>query len=240
MNHSISDPAMNELWERIETTEGRPSLKTDGRSVAEVIERLESGESAEAVSAGQPLDLIAVLAFAAVGDDSSTGPALIQRPPVRPGLAAALSEDGVGRLFPSASRADRLALLAGLLQAHDFWSASHDAAQEADDLGERWFSAYWHGVAHRREPDPGNASYWFRRVGKHPLFPTLARVALPELQNHGDERLTARLTGSGGWDPFAMIELCSQARPGTRERTLARRLQRLEMKLLLEATAAAL
>ena len=61
----------------------------------------------------------------------------------------------------------RLALAAGLLQIHDFWDASHEAAQEADDLGERDFSAYWHGIAHRREPDAGNASYWFRRVGRH-------------------------------------------------------------------------
>lgn len=231
---------MSQLWERIEITDGRPSLRADGRSVADVIQRLESGESASAVADGRPLDLIAALAFAALGDDSSTGPALIQRPPVRPALAVALSEDGVGQLFPAASRPDRLALLAGLLQVHDFWSASHEAAQEADDLGERRFSAYWHGVAHRREPDPGNASYWFRRVGKHPLFPTLADAARTELENHGDERWTARLIGSGAWDPFALIDLCSGARPGTRERTLARRLQRLEMKLLLEATATAL
>ena len=231
---------MSQLWDRIETTDGRPALRADGRSVAAVIQRLESGESAAAVADGRPLDLVAALGFAALGDDSSTGPALIQRPPVRPGMAGALSEGGVDGLFPSVSRPDRLALLAGLLQVHDFWEASHEAAQTADDLGERRFSAYWHGVAHRREPDPGNASYWFRRVGKHPLFPTLADAVRPELRNHGDERWTARLIDSGEWNPFAMIDLCSEARPGSRERTLARRLQRLEMKLLLEATAAAL
>jgi len=230
---------MDRLWERVEIVEGRPTLKADGRPVAEIVDRLESGESAAAVSDGRPLDLIAALGFAALGDDSSMGPALIQRPSVRPGLAGALSEDAVGQLFPSAPRPSRLALLAGVLQVHDFWHASHDAAQEADDLGERRFSAYWHGVAHRREPDPGNASYWFRRVGKDPLFPALADAARPLLESQGDERWTARLIGSGGWDPFAMIDLCSEARPGTRERTLARRLQRLEMKLLLEATATA-
>lgn len=231
---------MSSLWERVEIIEGRPALKADGRPVTEIIERLESGESAEAVSDGRPLDLIAALGFSALGDDSSMGLALNQRPSVRPRLAAALSEGGVGQLFPSASRPERLALLAGILQVHDFWDASHDAAQEADDLGERRFSVYWHGVAHRREPDPGNASYWFRRVGKDPLLPILAEAARPLLENHGDDRLTDRLIGSGGWDPFAMVDLCSAARAGTRERTLARRLQRLEMKLLLEATATAL
>lgn len=232
---------MSQLWERIDSTEGRPALRSDGRSVAEILQRLESGESAAAVADGRPLDLIAALGFAALGDESSTGPALIQRPPVRPGLSRVLTEEGVGQLFPDASRPDRLVLLAGLLQVHDFWDASHEASQTAGDLDERRFSAYWHGVAHRREPDPGNASYWFRRVGeRHPLFPTLAKAAEPELRNHGDERWIVRLIGSGAWDPFAMIDLCSGARPGTRERTLARRLQRLEMKLLLEATAAAL
>ena len=37
-----------------------------------------------------------------------------------------------------------------------------------------------------------------------------------------------------------MIDLCTEARPGTPRETLARRLQRLEMWLLLEATFAAL
>lgn len=231
---------MNQLWDRIGIVEGHPTLTANGRPVAEVVDRLESGESAGAVAKGRPLDLVAALGFAALGDDSSIGPALNQRPPVRPGLAGALSESALGELFPSASRVQRLALAAGLLQVHDFWDASHDAAQEADDLGERRFSIYWHGVAHRREPDPGNASYWFRRVGNDPLFPRLAESAGPPLQNHGDDRLTDRLIGSGVWNPSAMIDLCSGARPGSKERTLARRLQRLEMKLLLEATAAAL
>lgn len=231
---------MNQLWDRIGIVEDRPALKADGRSVAEVVERLESGEAVGTVAKGRPLDLIAALGFAALGDDSSMGPALNQRPPVRTSLAGVLTESALGELFPKASRVQRLALLAGLLQIHDFWDASHDAAQEADDLGERRFSIYWHGVAHRREPDPGNASYWFRRVGADPLFSRLADAARPLLENHGDDRLTDRLIGSGVWNPSAMIDLCSAARPGSKERTLARRLQRLEMKLLLEATAAAL
>ncbi len=119
---------------------------------------------------------------------------------------------------------------------HDFWDASHEAAQKADDLGERDFSAYWHGIAHRREPDPGNASYWFRRVGRHPLFPSLAEAARPLLERQGDASLTGRLLSGGGWNPSAMIDLCSEAKSGTPRESLARRLQRLEMWLLLEAT----
>jgi hypothetical protein len=42
----------------------------------------------------------------------------------------------------------------------------------------------------------------------------------------------------GGWNAMAMIDLCSQARPGSPREDFARRLQRLEMWLLLEATFA--
>ena len=97
-----------------------------------------------------------------------------------------------------------------MLQIHDFWDASHDAAQEADDLGESPVSAYWHGIAHRREPDPGNAAYWFRRVGRHRVFVPLADAARPLLADDAD--LGGRLLPQGSWNPFAFIDLCTRAR----------------------------
>ena len=126
-----------------------------------------------------------------------------------------------------------------MLQVHDFWDASHHAAQQADDLGERHVSAYWHAIAHRREPDPGNAAYWFRRVGAHPIFSPLASAARPLLDAHGDPALTARLLQGEGWNPFAFVELCTDAGRNTPSADLARKIQRLEMLLLLEASAAA-
>src|SRR5262249_17233049 len=122
----------------------------------------------------------------------------------------------------------------------DFWDASHEAAQKADDLGERDFSAYWHGIAHRREPDASNAAYWFRRVGRHSVFPALVESARLWLDQHGDAALAGRLISGGAWHPFAMIALCPEARPDPAREALARRLQRLEMWLLLDATLAAL
>jgi hypothetical protein len=165
---------------------------------------------------------------------------LVQGAPRGPWLAACLGEDAIAALAPQAPRTARLALAAGLLQVHDFWDASHQAAQQADDLGERGFSAYWHGIAHRREPDAGNAAYWFHRVGRHPLFSRLAADARPLLETHGDAALTRSLLAGGNWNPQSMIDLCSSARGGSDREQLALRLQRLEMQLLLEATAAAL
>jgi hypothetical protein len=157
-----------------------------------------------------------------------------------PALLKSLSEPAWVAVFPGAPHRSRLCLASGLLQIHDFWEASHDAAQRADDQGERDHSAYWHGIAHRREPDSGNAAYWFRRVGKHPIFKPLADAARPLLEQHGDLPLAGRLTSGGVWNAMAMIDLCTQAKPGSAEASLARRLQRLEMWVLLEATYAKL
>ena len=227
---------MGSLWERLNGVGGEARLRGGSAlPVAEIIGRLEAGESA-GISELAAADLLASLAFAALGGDDALGPALIQQAPPRPRLKTALEEPAVAKLLPGSNRPARLALAAGLLQIHDFWDSSHEAAQAADDLGERGFSAYWHGIAHRREPDAGNAAYWFRRVGRHAVSGPLAQAARPILERHGDNRWTARLVGGDAWNSQAMIDLCTGARPGSDQETLARRLQRLEMQLLLDAT----
>jgi hypothetical protein len=231
---------MGSLWDRLNESGGEARLRAGGAlRVAEIIERLEAGDSAGS-SELAAADLLASLACAALGNSDALGPGLIQQPPSRPRLRAALEEPALARLLPGSSRTARLALAAGLLQIHDFWDSSHQAAQAADDLGEREFSAYWHGIAHRREPDAGNAGYWFRRVGRHASFGPLARAARPVLEHHGDDRWTARLLGRNGWDSQAMIDLCTGARLGSDQEVLARQLQRLEMQLLLDATVDAI
>jgi hypothetical protein len=231
---------MGSLWERLDHSGGEARLRAgSGLPVARIIERLEAGDSA-VISEVAAADLLASLAFAALGGDDALGPGLIQQPPGRPKLRTALEEPAIARLLPGSSHPARLALAAGLLQIHDFWDSSHRAAQAADDLGERGFSAYWHGIAHRREPDAGNAAYWFQRVGRHAVFGPLARSARPVLELHGDDRWTARLVGRDTWDSQAMIDLCTGARPGSDQEIVARRLQRLEMQLLLDATVDAI
>jgi len=55
-----------------------------------------------------------------------------------------------------------LGLKALWLDARGDWDGAHDAAQ-ADEGGDGdWVHAY----LHRKEGDPGNAAYWYRRAGK--------------------------------------------------------------------------
>lgn len=208
----------------------------DGPRFPLVIELLERGEAPGDVArltALDSLNLVLAVAFDGLGS-SDFGPNLVQEKPRRPRLRDALTETGLPALFPHADRPRRLALAAGLLQIHDFWEESHRAAQEADDLGEADVSAYWHAIAHRREPDPGNASYWFRRVARHPVLTPLAEAARLILEtNDVDRGVIARLLPQGMWHPAAFIEVCSHER--TLE-TIARQIQREEMRLLLMAS----
>ena len=235
---------MRKLRDRLALGDGHQArLQSNGMPVTEVVARLaELGSPVELIVAVglTPADLVAALSQTALGEDGSMGPSLIQTKPANPALLKSLEEPAWVKLFPSVPHRTRLTLSAGLLQVHDFWDASHDAAQRADDVGEREFSAYWHGIAHRREPDAGNAAYWFRKVGKHQNFKPLAGEARVLLDQHGDQALTARLLAGGDWNSSAMIDLCTTAKPGSSSEAISRRLQRIEMWLLLEATFAAL
>lgn len=105
----------------------------------------------------------------------------------------------------STAVSDRLmaqAVRAGLLLVADAWHEAHEVAQELTTVE----GSYWHGIVHRREPDAGNAEYWFRRVGTHPVIDGLGRwdrgSPLPVTQ------ALATLIPLGTWDPFAFIDAC--------------------------------
>jgi len=110
-------------------------------------------------------------------------------------------------LFPGA-RSPKGAL-AGLYFYFGCWQQAHEVAQD-DSSAE---GSYWHGILHRQEPDEFNASYWFRRVGSHPV-----QIALESRFGH--------------WDAAEFVESCSHARPGSEQERLALEKQLAEWRVL--------
>jgi hypothetical protein len=139
-----------------------------------------------------------------------------------PDVCAIRSHDP-SALFPEAR--DSQAALAGLLLRLGCWAESHTIAQDINSPQ----GSYWHGIIHRMEPDSSNAAYWFRRVGRHAIFPELLGRAQQILKHGGTEGWRLKTS----WDPFLFIEWCDEARVrGGAEETAAIEIQMLEWQLL--------
>lgn len=117
------------------------------------------------------------------------------------------------RLFPGALAPE--AAMSGLYAYFSCFDEAHSIAQNITTPE----GSYWHAIVHRREPDPDNATYWLRRVGRHPIYAALAAAA-----------------GRETWDPVAFVETCERARqqPGSDLETHARALQLIEWQLLFD------
>lgn len=122
------------------------------------------------------------------------------------------------------------ACLAGLWLQHDFLDESHQISQCLDNTT----GSYWHGLMHRREPDYENSKYWFRRVGRHPVFALLGAAA-SELAAGETHASAAFLSQTASWDPFAFIDLC-EATASRRSpcEPLCLRVQQREWELLFD------
>lgn len=128
-------------------------------------------------------------------------------------------------LFPSSGAPD--ALLAGLLLYLGCWEEAHTIAQDIPTVE----GSYWHAIIHRMEPDAGNSGYWFRRVGRHAIFPDLRAQAIAIAA----KRPEAGYSALGDWDPFCFIDFCEQANahPGSEREQAALEIQQVEWELLM-------
>lgn len=124
------------------------------------------------------------------------------------------------------------AALAGLWVYFSCFDEAHAIAQDLASAE----GSYWHAILHRREPDPGNAGYWFRRVGTHPVFRQLRTEAAAVLAR-ASQPVALQLQKE--WDPFAFIEFCESARKrrGSADEQIAREIQLAEWQLLFDYCA---
>lgn len=138
--------------------------------------------------------------------------------------------------FPGARQPD--AALAGLLLRVGAWDECHRIAQDLASAE----GSYWHAIVHRIEPESANARYWFRKVGRHAIFPSLRERAAAILA----QRKESSWPLPPVWDPGLFVDLCDRAREqppdsaaGNSLETLALEIQDAEWELLFQWCAAA-
>ena len=121
-----------------------------------------------------------------------------------------------------------VACRAALFLGSNFLDESHNLSQGLHTVE----GSYWHALMHRREPDFANAKYWFRRVGRHPVFEGLASAAAQLAASSAEDRPTF-LTGQSAWDPFAFVDECEAALgQGSPAEMLCRQIQQREWEIL--------
>jgi hypothetical protein len=143
---------------------------------------------------------------------------------------SALSGKRPVELFPNALAPE--AALSGLWLYFGCFDECHQLCQDLASAE----GSYWHAMLHRQEPAAGNAAYWFRRVGRHPLYPALAERARAILQREPDAGFNAAET----WDPLAFAGFCESARHAAEDapaHRAAREIQLAEWQLLFDYCA---
>ena len=132
------------------------------------------------------------------------------------------------KLFPEVEEPE--APMAGLWLYFSCFEEAHELA----DYCESPEGELWHGILHRQEPDSGNAAYWFRKAGPHPIY----RILPPEVAKITKRIREAEFRGHK-WDPFAFIAFCDRARlqPGSTQEQAAMEIQQVEWQILFDYSA---
>ena len=164
----------------------------------------------------------------ALGNHGQDLPALVSGPCSSEQARIVLAQHKPKQLFPLAS--DPVATMAGLWL---YFSCFEEAHKLIDDP-KTPDATFWHAILHRREPDAGNAAYWFRALGDHPVFKPLSLEAREILKANPTAEFRI-----GVWDPFAFINFCERAReqPGSVQEKAAMEIQRAEWQLLFDHCA---
>ncbi|WP_394837765.1 hypothetical protein LVJ94_12710 [Pendulispora rubella] len=157
-------------------------------------------------------------------------------PGPRPGVT---SQDALNRQLDGLLRDAELPVrAASLVRAlvllwHDHLDASHEISQTLGTSD----ASLLHGMMHRREPDYGNAKYWFGQAGDHASFRALAAGAGALLEGAAETNaLKVQLLPRGEWNARAFVDACEAVarRPDETRARLLRELQRLEFHAVLD------
>jgi hypothetical protein len=120
--------------------------------------------------------------------------------------------------------------MAGLWLYFDCFDESHQLADSCENSD----GYFWHGIVHRREGDSGNAAYWFRKTGAHPVYSPLAAKAAMITREFPAAEFRV-----GDWDPYAFVMFCERAheQPASDQERAAKLIQRAEWQLLFDYCA---
>lgn len=141
------------------------------------------------------------------------------------GVLQSLDESSIANGLEIRDPEMAMCCLSGLWLLHNYLGESHTISQNIPSST----GSFWHGIMHRREPDYGNAKYWFRRVGSHPAYDTLVTAVQ---ERHSD--FARRVTSAGTWDAFAFVDACQQAASDQPLNATCRQIALLEWQVLFD------